>query len=66
MSADRSTSCAVAAIHDPVFCEALKREPEAVTPPLPLTAEDRRALLAGEVGRLHELGVNGFLLSHLP
>jgi hypothetical protein len=54
------------AVHDPAFREALKRDPEAATAPLPLSAGERDALLAGEVGRLYELGVNGFLLSHLP
>jgi len=53
------------AVHDPAFREALKRDPETATAPLPLSAEERAALLAGEVGRLYELGVNGFLLSHL-
>ena len=54
------------AVHDPAFREVLKRDPEAATAPLPLSAEERKALLAGEVGRLYELGVNSFLLSHLP
>ena len=54
------------AVHDPAFREALKRDPEAATGPLLLSAEEREALLAGEVGRLYELGVNSFLLSHLP
>jgi hypothetical protein len=54
------------AVHDRAFREALKREPEAATAQLPLSAEERSALLAGEVGRLYQLGANAFLLSHLP
>ena len=68
---DRSTSVAFGAkrnqaVRDLAFCEALKRDPEAATAPLLLSAEERGAFLAGEVGRLYELGVNSFLLSHLP
>jgi hypothetical protein len=54
------------AVHDPAFREALKRDPEEATAPLSLSTEERGALLAGEVGRLYELGANSFLLSHLP
>lgn len=53
------------ALHDKPFREALRREPEATLAALPLTDEERRALLAGEVGRLYEMGASAFLLSHL-
>jgi Aromatic-ring-opening dioxygenase LigAB, LigA subunit len=53
------------ALHDKPFREALAREPDATVAALPLTDDERRALLAGEVGRLYEWGASAFLLSHL-
>lgn len=53
------------ALHDKPFREALARAPDATVAALPLTDDERRALLAGEVGRLYEWGANAFLLAHL-
>jgi hypothetical protein len=53
------------ALHDVAFREAAKRDPVAAIRDLPLTQEEREALLAGDVARLYEWGVNAFLMSHL-
>jgi hypothetical protein len=50
---------------DPAFRERLKQDPRAATADLPLTDEERAALLAGDVRRLHDLGVHGYLLARL-
>ena len=52
---------------EPAFREQLQREPEHALHELypPLTQEERTALLAGDVGALHALGVHGYLLSRL-
>jgi hypothetical protein len=52
-------------LHDPDFRERLKRDPQGALAPLPLTDHERDLLLAGEVGKLHDLGAHSFLLSHL-
>ena len=52
-------------LHDKAFRDELKRDPSKALAALPLDDEERRLLLAGEVGRLHDLGAHGFLLSHL-
>ena len=53
------------ALHDLAFREALKRDPAAAITPLDLTAEERDALLAGDVARLYEWGCHPFLLAYL-
>ena len=53
------------ALHDPGFCAALKQNPEETLATLALTEEERTLLLAGEVGKLHDLGAHDYLLSHL-
>jgi hypothetical protein len=53
------------ALHDVAFREAVQRDPAAAIAGLPLTGEERQALLAGEVGRLYEWGVHPFLMGHL-
>jgi hypothetical protein len=54
-------------IREPLFREALEQDPEAAlraaTPPL--TDEELRLLLAGDVGRLARMGANHFLLHQL-
>jgi len=50
--------------HDIPFREAVKRDPEAAIADWPLTDEERKALLAGDVKRLYERGTHPFLLSH--
>jgi hypothetical protein len=53
------------ALHDPAFREALKRNPEAAIAPRDLSADERRALLAGDVAWLYEHGCHPFLLAYL-
>ena len=50
---------------DPEFRERMKRDPEAAIAGYRLTDEERRALLAGDVGRLAQMGAHGYLLGHL-
>jgi hypothetical protein len=52
-------------LHDPDFREAIKRDPAGTIAPLPLSSEEREALLAGDVARLYEMGAHPFLLGHL-
>jgi hypothetical protein len=53
------------ALHDVAFREALKRDPAAAIAPLELTAEERAALLAGDVARLYRMGAHPYLLAYL-
>lgn len=50
---------------DPEFRERMKRDPEGAIAGYRLTDDERRALLAGDVGRLAQLGAHGYLLGHL-
>jgi hypothetical protein len=50
---------------EPDLRERLQRDPEAALREYPLTEEERAALIAGDVGALHALGVHGYLLSRL-
>jgi Aromatic-ring-opening dioxygenase LigAB, LigA subunit len=50
---------------EPGFREQLQREPEHALQDFPLNEEERTALLAGDVGALHALGVHGYMLSRL-
>lgn len=52
-------------VFDPPFRAAVKADPEKALQPLPLTDEERALLLAGEVGKLFELGAHSYLLSHI-
>ncbi len=54
-------------VHDPVFRQALQDDPQTAlqTVSPPLTGEERRLLLAGDVGRLARMGANHFLLHQL-
>ena len=47
---------------DPAFRERMRNDPWATIAECPLTDEERRAILAGDVGRLAELGAHGYLL----
>lgn len=51
--------------HDPALREALARDPLGTLARWPLTQEERALLLAGDVGRLYEMGCHPFLLGHL-
>jgi hypothetical protein len=53
------------ALHDAAFREALQRDPASAIAPLPLSDEERTALLNGDVGRLYQLGAHPFLLAYL-
>ena len=53
------------ALHNLQVREELKTNPEAAMEKFPLTAEEKRLLLAGDVARLWEMGASGFLLSYL-
>ena len=57
-------------LRDHAFRAAMKADPaKALTPkalaPLDLTEEERRVLLAGDVGTLFRMGVNSFLMGYL-
>lgn len=50
---------------DDDFRAALEADPDKALAPFDLTDEERRLLLAGEVGKLFELGVHPYLMGHL-
>jgi hypothetical protein len=52
-------------LRDHAFRAAVKADPAKALASLDLTAEERRLLLAGDVGALYRLGVNGFLMNYL-
>jgi Aromatic-ring-opening dioxygenase LigAB, LigA subunit len=52
-------------LRDHAFRAAMKADPVKALAPLDLTAEERRALTAGDVGTLYRMGVNGFLMGYL-
>lgn len=49
-------------LHDREFRELIVIDPEAAIASMPFTQEERAALLAGDVARLHREGVSAFLL----
>lgn len=51
--------------HDDAFREAVKTDPGKAIADWPLSAEERQALLSGDVKRLYESGAHPFLLSHI-
>jgi Aromatic-ring-opening dioxygenase LigAB, LigA subunit len=52
-------------LRDHAFRAAMKADPAKALAPLDLTGEERRALVAGDVGTLYRMGVNGFLMGYL-
>lgn len=52
-------------VHDPDFYAAVLAAPEDALRDTGLDDEEREALLAGNVKRLYERGVNPFLMEHL-
>lgn len=52
-------------LHDPAFRERMREDPAKALADFRLTDEERQALLAGDVGRLYQLGAHAFLLGHL-
>jgi hypothetical protein len=53
-------------LRDHAFRAAMKADPAKALAPLDLTDDERRALIAGDVGTLYRMGVNGFLMGYLP
>ena len=53
------------ALHDLAFRAALARDPKAAIAPLPLSDDERAALLNGDVAWLYERGAHPFLLAYL-
>lgn len=53
------------ALRDVTFRAALKRDPQAAIASLPLTDEERAALLRGDVAWLYARGAHPFLLAYL-
>jgi hypothetical protein len=52
-------------LRDHAFRAAMKGDPTTALAPLDLTGDERRALLAGEVGTLYRMGANAFLMNYL-
>ena len=52
-------------LRDHAFRAAMKADPEKALAPLDLTADERHALIAGDVGALYRMGVSGFLMGYL-
>ena len=52
-------------LRDRAFRAAIKADPAKALAGLDLTEEERRALIAGDVGALYSIGVNGFLMGYL-
>ena len=52
-------------LRDHAFRAAMKADPAKALAPLDLTHEERRLLVAGDVGALFRLGANGFLMNYL-
>jgi hypothetical protein len=52
-------------LRDHHFRGAMKADPATALAPLDLTNAERQALLAGDVGALFRMGVNGFLMGYL-
>ena len=52
-------------LRDHAFRAAMKADPATALAPLDLTDEERRLLIAGDVGALYRMGANGFLMNYL-
>ena len=52
-------------MRDHAFRAAMKADPAKALAPLDLSDEERRALLAGDVGALYRMGANAFLMNYL-
>lgn len=52
-------------LRDHAFRAAMKADPAKALAPLDLSDEERRLLVAGDVGALYRLGANGFLMNYL-
>jgi len=49
-------------LHDPLFRELVLAHPEQAVDEFDFSDEERKALLAGDVARLHQMGATPFLL----
>ena len=47
---------------DATFVERMRQDPATAIADFPLTDDERRAILSGDVGRLAQLGAHGYLL----
>ena len=52
-------------LRDHAFRAAMKTDPAKALGPLDLSDDERRMLLAGDVGALYRIGANGFLMGYL-
>jgi hypothetical protein len=52
-------------LRDRAFRAAMKADPAQALAPLDLTADEQRALVAGDVGTLFRMGANSFLMAYL-
>jgi hypothetical protein len=52
-------------LRDHAFRAAMKSDPASALAKCDLTAEEREALLAGDVARLYRMGTNAFLMGYL-
>jgi len=52
-------------LRDHAFRAAMKADPAKALAPLDLTDDERRALVAGDVGALYRMGINAFLMGYL-
>jgi Aromatic-ring-opening dioxygenase LigAB, LigA subunit len=52
--------------NDLAFRERLRTDPAAAIADFPLTEEERRALLDGDMAALYRMGVHTFLMSRIP
>ena len=65
MSAYQVNKLCYRVTHEPALLERMKSQPAEALKEFDLTPEERQALLAGEVGRLYQLGAHPYLLGHL-
>jgi hypothetical protein len=52
-------------LRDHAFRAAMKADPAKALAPLDLTDDERRLLIAGDVGNLFRMGANAFLMGYL-
>lgn len=52
-------------LRDHAFRAAMKTDPAKALGPLDLSDDERRMLLAGDVGALYRIGASGFLMGYL-
>lgn len=52
-------------MHDKNWRHAMQIDPARAIAPLDLSDEERKAVLAGDVGKLYLMGANAFLLGYL-